>query len=205
MTRRRLLLAAAPAVAAFAAPPPLIVPIHRVMDSRAKLKPEQLRFFSTKLWPETVRDFGQCGIQFQVTESPGEIKRSPADRPIFTGLDRGAINLIVTDHIPMYWDRGRSLAGVTTIYDTFHLCVIALPYAHGNQAPFFSVNTCEHELLHALMQDVFVQHPKWYQTGEHEFRIDWYASRLWLFHEGAAVRQSAEAYVARLRAAAGGR
>ena len=65
--------------------------------------------------------------------------------------------------------------------------------------PFVSVNTCVHELLHALLQDVFVRRPAWYQTGSREFRIDWYATQLWLFHNGAAIRQSAQTYLKRLR------
>src|SRR5437879_3896508 len=67
--------------------------------------------------------------------------------------------------------------------------------------PFLSVNTCVHELLHALLQDVFVDRPKWYQGGEREFRTDWSATCLWLFHDGAAIRKSGRAYVDRLRAA----
>jgi hypothetical protein len=74
-----------------------------------------------------------------------------------------------------------------------------MQHAHGDQVPFLSVNTCVHEVLHALMQDVFVSHPKWYQTGEREFRIDYYATLLWVFRNGAAVRQSAQAYLGRLR------
>ena len=196
MTRRGLVTALAAALAGRSAPPPLLVPLNRVMDKRAKCTPEQLRRFSAVIWPEAVRDFGWGGIRFQVTESAGEIRRSPGSRPIFTGLVRGAINLVITDHVPM--DYG-ALAGVTTLYEGFHLCVIALSDAHANQVPYFSVNTCVHELLHLLLQDVYLTRPKWYQTGEREFRIDWYATRLWLFHDGDALRKSAEAYVARLR------
>jgi hypothetical protein len=103
----------------------------------------------------------------------------------------------------MKWDNGRALAGVTTIHDGHHVCMLALRYAHGNQIPFLSVNTCVHELLHALLQDVFVSRPKWYQTGGREFRIDWFATGLWLFHDGAAIRKSAQAYLGRLRSASG--
>ena len=105
----------------------------------------------------------------------------------------------------MYWDNGRALAGVTTIYEGSHVCMVALPYAHGNGTPFLSVNTCVHELLHVLLQDVFVSHPKWFETGQREFRIDWYATWLWLFHDGAAIRESAQAYLDRLRSAAAAR
>src|SRR4051812_39474609 len=98
----------------------------------------------------------------------------------------------------MYWDNGRSLSGVTTVYQGYHLCVIALSYAHGHQIPLVSVNTCVHKLLHALLQDIFVYRPKWYQSAGRELRIDSHATGLWLFHEGAAIRRSAQAYIDRL-------
>ena len=122
------------------------------------------------------------------SDANGEIRRSAGDRPIFIGLERGVINLFLTDHLPLYWDNSRALAGVTTIYEGYHLCLIALRYARGHQVPFFSVNTCVHELLHALLQDLFVSSPNWYQTSGREFRIDSYATGLWLFHDGGAIR-----------------
>jgi hypothetical protein len=197
MTRRDF--TAAIAGAAFVAESPVIVPVHRIVDTHSKSTPEQLHRFWWSIWPETVRDFNSCRIHLQTTDANGEIRRSAGDRPIFIGLERGVINLVLTDRLPLYWDNGRALAGVTTIYEGYHLCLIALRYAHGHQVPLFSVNTCVHELLHALMQDIFVKSPKWYQTGGREFRIDSYASALWLFHDGAAIRKSAQAYVDRLR------
>ena len=200
MTRRDFVWAAAVATAAASpAPKPLIVPVHRVLDSRAKCTPEQLRGFSWSIWPEAVRDFNRAGIRFQTSEATGEIRRSAGDRPIVVGLERAVLNLVLTDRIPMYWDNGRALAGVTTLQEGYHLCVIALNYAHGHQVPFLSVNTCVHELLHALLLDIFVSRPKWLQTGGREFRIDSYATALWLFHHDAGIRKSAQAYVDRLR------
>lgn len=101
----------------------------------------------------------------------------------------------------MNWDKARALAGVTTIYEGYHVCVIAIGYAHGHQFPFLSVNTCVHELLHVLLQDIFVKRPKSFQANEREIRDDWYATRLWLFHDGAAIRKSAAVYLDRLRSA----
>jgi hypothetical protein len=186
-------------VAAFAAESPVIVPVRRMVDAHAKCPAEQLHRFWWNIWPEAVRDFNACRIHLQTSDANGEIRRSAGDRPIFIGLERGVINLFLTDHLPLYWDNSRALAGVTTIYEGYHLCLIALRYAHGHQVPFFSVNTCVHELLHALLQDVFVSSPKWYQTGGREFRIDSCATGLWLFHDGASIRQSAQSYVDRLR------
>ena len=202
MKRRDFIWTAA--AAAIGAPARLRVPVHRIMDARAQCPPEKLHHFWSSIWPEAVRDYSRGGIELQTTDGPGEVRRSPADRPIFVGLRRGVINLVLTDHIPMFWDRGQALAGATTIQNGYHLCMIALRYAHGDQAPFLSVNTCVHELLHALLQDVFVTHPEWYQSGVREFRIDWYATLLWLFHDGATVRKSAQAYLDRLRSATAG-
>ena len=201
MKRRDFVLTAAIATgAASAAQAPVIVPVHRVVDARAKCTPEQFRRFWWSIWPEAVRDFNKCGIHLRTSDATGEIRRSAGDRPLFTGLERGAVNLVLTDHLPLYWDNARALPGVTTIHDGYHLCLIALRYAHGHQVPFISVNTCVHELLHALMQDIFVTRPKWYQTGGREFLIDSYATGLWLFRDGAAIRKSAQAYVDRLTA-----
>jgi hypothetical protein len=204
MTRRDFLrsLAATPSVAA-AAPARVIVPLHRVTDSRARCTPEQINRFWWKIWPEAVATFAHGGIALQTSDGPGRVRRTAGDTPIFDGLRRGMLNLVLTDHIPMKWDRGRALAGATTIFDGYHVSLIALQYAHGNQVPFFSVNTCVHEMLHALLQDVFVSRPNWFQGGGRESRTDWYATSLWLFHNGAAVRRSARGYLERLRASAG--
>jgi hypothetical protein len=198
MTRRQFIGTAAAVASRPSAPTRLLVPVHRVMDSRAKCPPERLHYFWGNIWPEAVRNFSRGGIGLQTSDGPGEVRKSPGDRPILVGLRRGAVNLVLTDRIPMYWDRGRASSGVTTIYDGYHVCMIALQYAHGDQVPFLSVNTCVHELLHALLQDVFVRRPKWYQSGGSEFRMDWYATSLWLFHDGAVIRKSTQAYLGRL-------
>ncbi len=192
MTRRNFVRLAA----VTAAQRPLVIPLHRVMDKRAKCTQEQLRHFWWKIWPEAVREFQRAGIQFQVSDETGEVKRSPGGRPVFAGLQRGFMNLVITDNVPM--DYG-GVAGVTTLWEGYHLSVIALSNAHANQVPYFSVNTCVHELLHLLLGDVYLSRPKWYQTGEREFRIDWYATHLWLGGDGAEVRKSAACYLARLR------
>jgi len=198
MTRREFVSTAA-AVVLSRSPAPLIVPLHRVMDARAKCTLEQVSHFSSSIWPEAVRDFQRCGIQFQVSQVTGEVRRSPGGRPVFIGLEQRAINLVITDHILQNWDQGKGVTGVSTHYDGYDISMIALDYAHGHQIPFLAVNTCVHELLHVLLMDIFEIHPKGLPGYEREFRIDWYASRLWLFHDGAAIRTSAEAYIERLR------
>jgi hypothetical protein len=198
MTRREFVSTAA-AVVFSRSPAPLIVPLHRVMDARAKCTLEQVSHFSSSIWPEAVRDFQRCGIQFQVSQVTGEVRRSPGGRPVFIGLEQRAINLVITDHILQNWDQGKGVTGVSTHYDGYDICMIALDYAHGHQIPFLAVNTCVHELLHVLLMDIFEIHPKGLPGYEREFRIDWYATRLWLFHDGVAIRKSAEAYIERLR------
>jgi hypothetical protein len=200
MTRRDFIQTAAAAAVRTGAARRLSVPIHRVVDARARVPPERLHHFWSSIWPEAVRAFGRGGIDLQTEDARGEVKRSAAGRPMFVGLRRDALNLVLTDYIPTYWDRGRSLAGVTTVYDGYHVCMVAMLYAHGNQAPYLSTNTCLHELLHALLGDILVKHPKWYQVAGRESRVDWYATQLWLFGDGAEVRPAARAYLERLQA-----
>jgi hypothetical protein len=181
------------------AKPRLVVPVRRVINAWAKSTPESLRKFRSSIWPETVRDFARCGIELKGEEVKGEIGRSPGGNPVFAGLERGVINVVVTDYIPMNWDNGRGLPGLTTIFEGYHLCLVALGYAHGHQIPFLSINTCVHELLHALLHDIFHSPPTRFKASRREFEIDWLATRLWLFGEGTVIRESAQRYVRRLR------
>jgi len=141
MTRRGFLTMALAATRS-AAPARLLVPLHRILDARASHRPERMQHLWPSLWTEAARDYRQGGIDFDISDGPGEVRISPADNPIFVGLRRGAINLVVTDTIPMYWDGGRASAGVSTIHGGYHVCMVALRYAHGNQVAFLSVNTC---------------------------------------------------------------
>lgn len=195
MTRRDFLAFAATAAAS---PSTLVLPVHHVLDTATRSSPEDLRRFQSAIWPEAVRDFARCGIQFRRTDGTGEVRRLPGGNPTFSGLVRGAINVVLTPFIPMSWDKGRAISGTTTTYERHHICVIALRYAHPHQIPFLSVNTCVHELLHVLMLDVFQPQSKGVSRGMREFRIDALATRLWLFHDGAAIRKSAQVYAQRL-------
>jgi hypothetical protein len=199
MTRRDFIgmAAAVPSLA----PASVTIPVHRVTDAKARFAPGALQHFWSGIWPEAVRTFGNGGIQLQTTDGPGEVQHTAADRPLFIGLRRGAINLVLTDHLPLYWDNARSLAGVTTLDRGYHLCLIALRFAHGNRVPYLSVNTCVHEILHALLQDIYVSRPTRFQSTTRESRVDWYATNLWLFRDGAAIRKSARIYLDRLASA----
>lgn len=200
MTRREIIRAVPATAPALRAEAFLALPVRHVFDSRAKPNPEVFRSFSLELWPETVRNFEQGGIRFQTSQGPGEVRRAPSGRPVFEGLHRGVINLVLTDYIPMQWDHGRGLGGVTTVYEGYHVCLIALRYAHGNQIPFVSVNTCVHELLHVLLLDIFEKRPKGVPGRGRELRIDWHATRLWLFGGSDLLRNSAASYLERLKA-----
>lgn len=198
VTRRHFLrLAAGPSVHT-GVPQRLRVPIHRVTDIRTQAIPQHLHRFWSEIWPEAYQNFNAGGIELETSDGSGEVRRSAGDNPIFMGLRRSVINLVLTDHLPLYWDGSRALAGGSRLWEGYVVCVIGLRYAHPNQMPFLSVNTCVHELLHALLEDVFVRRPSWYQSGGREERIDWYATRLWLFHDGRTVREKARACLRRL-------
>jgi hypothetical protein len=202
LNRREFLSTAAVAAIPWASNRPILIPVRHVVDSRAKMRPGQNDTFWSRIWPEAVRDFGRCGIQFQTSRTSGEVRRSPSNQPLFVGLERSIVNIVLTDHLPMAWDRGRGLSGVTTRYQGYHLCVVALNLAHGHEIPFLSLNTCVHELLHVLLHDIFESRPKAFSGAAREFRIDFYATRLWLFHDGAEIRKAAQSYVDRLLSSA---
>lgn len=130
---------------------------------------------------------------------PGEVRRTPGGRPLFTGLARNVLNVVVTDQIPLSWDAGRCLAGVATVYEGYHICAIALNHAHPHRIPILAVNTCVHEILHALLLDIFEPAPKGWRQAAREFRIDAAATTLWLFRSGGGLRDSARTYVQRLQ------
>lgn len=188
MTRRTLLAAFGAAAHAQA---PLVIPVRRIADSRTKAN-------AGAIWAEAERCFARGGMSLQVTDVPGEVGRAPSGRPVFKGLAHGAINLILTDYVPLQWDQARGLSGLTTQYDGYHLCIIAMRHAHGNQTPFFSVNTVVHELLHVLLHDIFETRPQGTAGASREWRIDWFATRLWLFGDGGEIRRLATAYLNRL-------
>jgi hypothetical protein len=200
MTRRSFLSLAAAAPAAKTGTP-VELPIQHVLDTASKPANNDLSRFRFDIWPEAVRDFSRCGVKLQMKASDGEIRRSPGGNPIFKGLVPNAINLVLTPQVPMAWDQGRALAGLTTRYERYHVCVIALRHAHPHQVPLLSVNTCVHELLHVLFEDIYEPPKKRHAVEIRELRIDLYATRLWLFREGAAIRKAADAYAQRIRSA----
>lgn len=181
----------------------LIVPVHLVQDSRVTWvawRAELLHGFWWHIWPEAVRDFGRCGVRLQSSFGEGEVVRFRGREPAIWGLEPGAINLVITDQLPLEWDRGLALSGVTTQYRGRHLCMVALNHAHGHQVPLLSTNTCVHELLHVLLLDIFEKRPEGVLGEARELRIDWYATGLWLFHDGFTIRKSAQEYVERFAA-----
>jgi hypothetical protein len=193
ISRRELL----GSVAAFVRVPqqPVTIPVRIVIDTKAKWNYRQIGGFWSGMWPEAVADFARGGVRLASTTATGEVERPAFREPVISGLDRGALNLVVTDLIPLQWDSGRALAGVTVLYRGYHVCMVALAVAHGNQVPFLSVNTCVHEILHALLHDIFEFRPGGVHGQAREARIDWYATCLWLFHTGGGLRESARQYL----------
>src|SRR6476619_1312996 len=101
MTRRAFVCAAASAVLTSGGATPVTVTVHRDTDARIQCTPGQFQDFWGRIWPEALRELSRGGIQLQVSDGPGEIKRSTGDRPVIVGLRRGALNVVLTDHIPM--------------------------------------------------------------------------------------------------------
>lgn len=175
----------------------IIVPVKLIVDPGCT--PRYREHFLMEIWTEAVRDFRRCGIQLDYSEVTSDVRRAPSGRPVFTELQPAVINVVLTDRVPLEWDEGRALQGVTTLYEGKPVCLIALKYAHVHQIPFLSVNTAVHELLHVLMHDVFERRARGLSGSSREFRIDYYATRLWLLHDGAAIHEAARLYIQRIR------
>lgn len=193
MTRRGLLFHLA------RAEPTLIVPVRRILDASARIPPAALRRFDESVWQQAIDTFASCDIFVRTVPKAGDIWRPPFREPVISGLERGAVNVVITDRIPMQWDQGRGLAGVTALYRGFHLAMVSVAHATRNMVPFVTVNTCVHELLHVLTADIFEQRPRGVPGQSREARIDALATRMWLFRDGSGVRSDARRYLARLR------
>lgn len=196
MTRRSFILL----LSALRTSETVTVPLCLVRDTKAKLTREANQDFWGQLWPQAVGNFAAGGIRLEWKTVDGTVERPPGRQPVVTGLDPARLNLVLTSTIPMEWDSGRSLSGVTLRYRGLHVSMISLYRAHGHLMPLISVNTCVHEILHALMLDIYDVNPQGLTGAEREFRIDYLASRLWLFHDGSGIRGSARKYVERLKA-----
>jgi hypothetical protein len=201
-SRRELLALAFSAPALRAVEAHVDVPVLLVTNQHAKWNPAKLQEFRSKVWDEAVRCFSESGIRLQVEERMGEVLKYPGGRPRFIGLDRKKLNVVLTDHMPLSWDHARNSAGVARIYEGVHLCLISVGAAHGNRVPMFDVNTVVHELLHVLLQDIFATRGDLLKGYDREARVDWHATRLWLFRNSEQVRRSAREYVEKLRSSA---
>ena len=203
MNRRNLLQALLASPLVLQAVPPLEVPVLCLTDKNAKSSASTIRQFRSAVWNEAVATFAKCGITLRLDQRSGEVRKHPSGGPRFIGLERGKVNIVLTDYVPADWDSGRFSAGVSTIEEGYHLCVISLYAAHGNRIPFLSVNSVVHELLHIFLQDIFVARGDMIHAYGRESRTDWYATRMWLLGEGTAVRDSTRQYLGRLAASSG--
>ena len=171
-----------------------------IQDEYAEFRRNSLKRFWREIWPEAARALGRCNIEVQTTWKLSHFNRSPAGFLHFQDLTPHVINIFLTNHMPLSWDNGRALSGVATRYNGYCLCVLALDYAHGNQIPFFGLNTCLHEILHVLLGDIEVKRPTHAFLGgqTRESRVDAVATSLWLLgRSGADLREKARAFIAR--------
>jgi len=199
---RRKAIGATVLLAAGAASGPaarLEIPLVRITDKYARSNPASRTQFLTRIWKEAEQVFASVGMSLRTVDRVGEVLQYPSGRPRFRCLERGIINIVLTDRVPLDWDKGRSLAGVSAMYEGFCICVISMNEAHGNQIPFVSVNTIAHELLHVLLQDVFRDRTSVFHGQSSEARVDLHATRLWLFGRDETVRESARVCLERLR------
>jgi hypothetical protein len=174
------------------------VPVLRLLNRNIGCTPAEVQQFYATVWDEAIRDFRSGGVELRTVQRTGEVRQYPGGRPRFLGLERKMLNVVLTDTVPLDWDNGRALPGVTTIHEGYHLSVIALKNAYANRLPFLAVNTVVHELLHVFRGDIFVRRAGLLNGIDREAAVDWQATQLWLFGEEAGVRKRVQAYVQQL-------
>src|ERR1700737_2102986 len=91
MTRREFCSLEVASVAPGVSRAEMGVPVQLVLDSKAKLNPEQIGRFWSRVWPEAVRDFRRCGIRLQWSLQTGEVERPPGREPVVSGLAAGGV------------------------------------------------------------------------------------------------------------------
>lgn len=200
MNRRQLLLGSVPpALVAQSGDTPVEVPVLCLTNALARTKPEAVRAFRAGVWDEAVRTFADCGVHLRVTMRTGELLKYPSSRPRFIGLERGQVNVVLTDTIPLAWDNGRQVAGGSTVYEGYVVCVIAMKLARGFSVPLLAMNTVVHELLHVFLGDVFEPRGGRLRRYGREGRVDWEATRMWLGADAMAIREAARAHLLRMQ------
>jgi hypothetical protein len=177
---------------------PVVVPVLRLLNKHIALSAADVRQFHATVWDEAAAAFRSCGVALRTVDRVGEIRRYPSGRPRFFGLEKTMLNVVLTDRIPLSWAQGRSLAGVTTVYEGHLVTVIALEDAYPNRLPFIAVNTVVHELLHVFRGDILVRRTGLFRGSDREAMVDWQATRLWLFEHAPEIRESAAILVQRL-------
>lgn len=176
---------------------PLRVPVLRLRNRLDSPAFEYERFLRT-VWQEAADTFTRAGIPLDVLDRDGEIRPYPSGLPRIEGLARDRVNVVLTGRIPLIWDGGRAIGGVSTVYHGMALSVISLGNAHGNRVPYVAVNTVVHEVLHVLLGDIYAGRPGWWETRRRETRVDWQATDMWLWKDATGVRAEAPRYLARL-------
>jgi hypothetical protein len=177
------------------APAVVEVPVLYVTNKHARCSAVEVSRFRSVVWDEAVRVFARCGVLLRVVERTGEVLKYPSGRPRFLELDRRRVNVVLSDNVPLDWDNARYSPGIAAAYEGFAVCVIAMPRAHANRIPFLAVNTVVHELLHILLEDIFVAPGGLLRDHGRETRVDWHATRMWLFGADATVRESAREFM----------
>jgi hypothetical protein len=174
------------------------VPVLRLVNRNIASTAAELQQFCATVWDQAARAFRTCGVELRTVQRIGDIRQYPSGRPRFLGLERTMLNVVLTDTIPLDWDNGRSLSGVTTIYEGYHLSVVALKNAYANRLPFLAVNTVVHELLHVFRGDIFVRRGSLLNGADREAAVDWQATQIWLSGGAPGLKDCARAYVQRL-------
>jgi hypothetical protein len=166
------------AAAACRSKAPRILCVNFLLDSESIPAARHIRYFHDRIWREACEDLAKLGISVEMVTGRGCVHRPPDRAPVFEGLIRGAINIVLTRTVPMHWDRCRGMKGLAFRAGGYDVCLLALDHAHAFRFPYLATNSCLHELLHFLLGDVDAKKPGGLAGEWREFCVDALATHL---------------------------
>jgi hypothetical protein len=147
---------------------PIVVHIDR---RGSQIRTTHVRWFWECLLREAEHDLIHAGVRITSTVGQGWIERGDIDA-FFHGVQPEAINVYVTHWIPLCWDLGRGLCGLSGLAGATEVIVVSAENAHRHIVPYLATNTLAHEIGHVLRGDLRLRNPGGWEEQQRELSLD---------------------------------
>jgi hypothetical protein len=160
----------------------------------ATLHSEDVDWFRNCLLPEALLDLTKAGVAPIVRWGGGWIERKEADA-LFHGVVPKAVNVFVTPWVPLCWDKGMGLCGLSGIAAGTDTVIVSTANAHRHLVPYLATNTLLHEFGHVLRGDLHRKNTNGWGEQMDELAVDRTVTHL---HYGF-VESQVKAWIAALQ------